>query len=329
MRGYPAPPRQEVLMSRLLLADIGGTYARFTLASGKVAGPTWSTEVRACHDVTEAITKFIEADGGQEKIDGALLAAAGVVKDGRCELINAAWIIDEREIARAFAFPWVRVVNDLEAVAAGLADLPEAQIRSIGGGAGIPDAPMAIIAPGTGLGMACLLSGPGGRYVLPSEGGHSTLAGIDERSDAVIAVLRRRFGCVSAERAISGPGLSNLYEAIVSLRGGAPSTRSPAEITAAAFDGSSPECRAAIDLFCALLGAVAGDMALMFGARGGVFVGGGVTPRFVEHLSRSEFRQKFEAKGRLQPYLAQIPTRVILHPHPAFVGLMSLAKASK
>jgi glucokinase len=186
---------------------------------------------------------------------------------------------------------------------------------------------MAIIAPGTGLGMACLLPGPGGRYVLPSEGGHATLAGIDERSDAVVAALRLRYGHVSVERVLSGSGLSNLYEAIVSLEGGTPSTRSPAEVTARALDGSSPASRAAIDMFCALLGAVAGDMALTFGARGGVFVGGGVVPRFVEHIARSDFRRQFEAKGRLQPYLAQIPTRVILHPHPAFVGLMSLAES--
>ena len=313
-------------MSRLLLADIGGTYARFTVASGAVVGPSWLAEVRECRDVIQAIAAFIKTGGHQEKFDAALLAAAGPVKEGRCELINAAWIIDEKEIARAFTIPWVRVVNDLEAVAAGLADLPEAQTRLIGGGAGIPGAPMAIIAPGTGLGMACLLSGPGGRYVLPSEGGHSTLAGIDERSDKVIAALRRRFGCVSAERALSGPGLSNLYQAIVSLEGGTDSARSPAEVTTGAFNEGSPASRAAIDVFCALLGAVAGDMALTFSARGGVFVGGGVVPRFVEHLPRSDFRQQFEAKGRLQPYLAQIPTRVILHPHPAFVGLMSLAE---
>jgi glucokinase len=92
------------------------------------------------------------------------------------------------------------------------------------------------------------------------------------------------------------------------------------------LDGSSPECRIVVDLFCAFLGAVAGNVALMFSARGGVFVGGGVVPRFVEHLARSNFRRNFEAKGRLQPYVAQIPTRVILHPHPAFVGLMRLAK---
>jgi glucokinase len=313
-------------MSRLLLADIGGTYARFAFASGRAVGPIWSTEVGAHHDVGKAIAAFLETDAHRAGIDGALFAAAGPVQGGQCRLTNAAWAIDEEEIAGTFAIPWVRVVNDLEAVAAGLADLPPAQTRPIGAGAAIPGAPMAIIAPGTGLGMACLFPGPGGRCVLPSEGGHAGVASIDEHSDAVIELLRRRFGRVSAERVLSGPGLSNLHQAIVSLQGGRSSIRNPSEITAGALDGSSPACLAVIDMFCALLGAVAGDMALTFGARGGVFIGGGIVPRFVEHLSRSAFRRWFEAKGRLGAYAARIPTRVILHPNPAFIGLISLAE---
>ncbi|MBS0222400.1 MAG: glucokinase [Proteobacteria bacterium] len=316
-------------MTCLLLADIGGTYARFALASGRAVGPIWSTEVGTRRDAKEAIADFLKAGGQRAEIDGALLATAGPVQGGRCQLTNAAWIVDEEEIANAFAIPWVRVVNDLEAVAAGLADLPSEQTHLIGAGTGIPGAPMAIIAPGTGLGMACLFPGPGGRCVLPSEGGHASLAGVDERSDAVIGLLRGRFGRVSAERALSGPGLSNLHQAIVSLQGGTSPILKPGEITASAFDGSSSVCRAAVDMFCAFLGAVAGDVALTFGARGGVFIGGGIVPRFVEHLSRSAFRQQFEAKGRLEAYVARIPTRVILHPNPAFVGLISLAEGAR
>ena len=314
-------------MTRLLLADIGGTYARFALASGGTIGPTWSTEVGAHRDVGKAIATFLKTEGRHSAIDGALLATAGPVQGGRCQLTNAAWIIDEEEIAKAFAIPWVRVVNDLEAVAAGLADLPVEHTRAVGSGIAIPGAPMAIIAPGTGLGMACLFPGPGGRCVLPSEGGHAGLAGIDERSDAILKFLRQRFGRVSAERVLSGPGLSNVHQAIISLQGSTRPIRTPGEITAGAFDGSSAACRATIDTFCAFLGAVAGDMALTFGARGGVFIGGGIAPRFVEYLAGSTFRRQFEAKGRLESYVARIPTCVILHPHPAFVGLMSLAES--
>ncbi|SKA12423.1 glucokinase [Enhydrobacter aerosaccus] len=315
-------------MKRLLLADIGGTYARFTFTSGLTIGPTWATEVGARRNVVEAVAAFIKADGGSQRIDGALFATAGPVQGGRCHLTNAPWIIDEEELAHAFNIPWVRVVNDLEAVAAGLPDLPLSQTRLIGPATSVPGAPMAIIAPGTGLGMACLFAGPGGRCVLPSEGGHAALAPMDKESEAIISFLRRRYGRVSSERVLSGSGLSNLHDAIVALEGGMSRARTPVEVTTGAFNGSCPACRTAVDTFCAFLGAVAGDMALMFGALGGIFIGGGIVPRFVDHLARSSFRSQFEAKGRLKPYVARIPTRVILHPTPAFIGLLSLAEGA-
>jgi glucokinase len=218
----------------------------------------------------------------------------------------------------------VRIVNDLEAVAAGLPDLARSQVRQIGSDGGLPGAPMAIVAPGTGLGMASLVVGPRGRLVLAGEGGHASLAGIDDRHDRLIAILRREFGHVSAERVLSGKGLANLYRAIALRDGVDVGVRTPAEVTAGAFDGSCPICRAAVDSFCAFLGAVAGDLALTIGARGGVFIGGGIVPRFVRHLAGSTFRQQFEAKGRLRSYLARVPTHVILHQNPTFIGLMGL-----
>ena len=312
-------------MTRLLLADIGGTYARFATASGSAVGRIWSTEVGDRQNVIEAIKGFLAANPDGARIDGMLIAAAGSVEGGRCKLTNAAWTLDEEDIAKTFGFPWVRIVNDLEALAAGLPDLPATQTRLIGPDSGIPGAPVAVISPGTGLGMACLHTGPGGRVVLASEGGHASLAGLDEEHDKLIAFLRHRYGHVSAERVLSGGGLTNLYRAIAATEGARFVNRTPAEVTSSAFDGSCAVCRAAIDAFCAWLGAVAGDMALTFGARGGVYIGGGIVPRFVDHLARSAFRKQFEGKGRMQPYLARIPTRVILHPNPAFVGLLSLA----
>ena len=308
----------------VLLGDIGGTYARFALAGEAKVGPVWSVEVGGCLNVVEAITGFMATQSAGARIDGALLAAAGPVEGGRCKLTNAAWTIDEEEIARAFGFSWVRIVNDLEAVAAGLSDLPASQTQLVGPAGGLPGAPMAIVAPGTGLGMACLVMGPRGRLVLAGEGGHASLAGIDGDSDKLIAVLRREFGHVSAERVLSGNGLANLHRAIALRDGIQAGPRTPAEVTAGAFDGSCTVCRAAVDTFCAWLGAVAGDLALTIGARGGVFIGGGIVPRFVDHLSGTAFRHQFEGKGRLQPYLARVPTRVILHRNPAFLGLMGL-----
>jgi len=313
-------------MRRLLLADIGGTYARFALVEGHSIGSVWSTEVGSRASPIEAIRAFLAAADSQQPIDGALLAAAGPVEGGRCKLTNATWTVDEEEIARAFGWRWVRVVNDLEAVAAGLPDLQPRQLRSIGSGTAIPGAPMAILAPGTGLGMACLVSTPAGRSVITSEGGHASLPSPEGRYDAAIALLRRRFGHVSAERVLSGPGLVNLHQALAELEGNDQPRRTPVEVTEAAFDDSSPLCRATVDAFCVLLGTVAGNMALTYGARGGVFIGGGIVPRFVDHLAHSGFREAFLAKGRMRPILERIPVQVILHPTPAFGGLMNLTE---
>lgn len=317
-------------MNRILLGDIGGTYARFAFAGERSIGPTWSTEVGARDSVIEALQAFLALDHhGSEPIGGALLAAAGPVEGGRCKLTNAAWILDEEEIARALHLPWVRIVNDLEAVAAGLPDIAPEQTLLIGPNGALPGAPMAIVAPGTGLGMACVVVGPAGRTVVTSEGGHASLAATTDQEDRLIAILRRRFGRVSAERILSGPGLANVYQALAESEGSEAPRLTPSQITEAAFNGSSPLCRAAVDAFCAFLGSVAGDVALTFGARGGVYIGGGIAPRFGSHLARSAFRERFVAKGRMRPYLERIPSRVILHPNPAFLGLMSLAQLAR
>lgn len=316
-------------MSQRLLGDIGGTYARFALVGPAALGPVWSTEVSAHASVIEAIGEFLKAQPHRPSIAGAVLAAAGPVEGGRCKLTNALWTIDEEEVARAFDLPSVRIVNDLEAVAAGLPDLSPSQSRPFGPEAGIPGAPIAIVAPGTGFGMACLFISPAGRSVISGEGGHASMPAIDDRHEQVIASLRRRFGHVSIERVLSGAGLVNLYQAIAAIEGARVPTRNPGEVTGAALDGSCPISRLAVDTFCSMLGAVAGDAALAFGARGGVFIGGGIVPRFVDHLAHTAFRASFAAKGRLEPYLARIPTRVIMHPTPAFLGLMSLVRQAR
>jgi glucokinase len=183
---------------------------------------------------------------------------------------------------------------------------------------------MAVLGPGTGLGVACLTAGAGKRLVISSEGGHATLAGANDREDEIIKQLRSRFGHVSAERLVSGVGLENIHQAIAGLDGIAVEPASAADITKRALDG---DCRIACDAlatFCAFLGSFAGNVALMFGARGGVYIAGGMSPRIVGFLSQSEFRDRFEAKGRLRPYLEAVPTYVITHPAAAFLGLKSL-----
>jgi glucokinase len=186
---------------------------------------------------------------------------------------------------------------------------------------------MAVIGPGTGLGMAGVVYRGGRITIIPTEGGHATLPGTTPRQDAVIAHLREKFGHVSAERALSGPGLENLHSAIAAIDGFAVSSRTAAEITLEARDHSCPVSVAAVDMFCAMLGTVAGDLALMFRARGGVYIAGGIAPRVVDLLARSEFHARFVAKGRFRPYLESMPIAVIVNPDATFLGLKALAQA--
>jgi glucokinase len=154
------------------------------------------------------------------------------------------------------------------------------------------------------------------------------MAATTRREDTILAHLRERFPHVSAERILSGPGLENLYKAIAAVDGVQAPLRNPVEITNAALEASCPTACAALDMFCAMLGSFAGNVALTYGAQGGVYIAGGIAPRIVRYLSKSTFRQRFEQKGRMRSYLEAIPTQVIVHPTATFLGLRSLAKAA-
>jgi glucokinase len=173
--------------------------------------------------------------------------------------------------------------------------------------------------------MAAYVPCAAGGFVLRSEGGHTTLPGATPREDAIIKLLRQKFGHVSAERVLSGPGMQNLYRAIVSIDGWPAPERNAAEITQAGLDGVCGASRAALDLFCAWLGEVAGNFALAFCAQGGVFLCGGVVPHLRNHLPSSEFRARFEAKGRMSDFVARIPVFLVLHEDPAFIGLQEVS----
>lgn len=315
-------------MTRLLLSDIGATRARFAILSGDLLGPIRSYDVCGYPTAVEAVDAFLRQEQAG-RLDGAVFAVAGPVDGPRCAMTNARWVIDAVELQQRFGFGPVRIINDLAAFALALPHLAPADVKVLGSGREKPGEPLAVVAPGTGLGMACLLRGGYGARVLASEGGHASLAASNARETALIAVLHRRFGHVSAERVLSGPGLANLYEAIAEIEGAKVAPRTAMEITHAALDGTCARSRDALDTFCGFLGAVCGDAALMFGARGGVFIGGGIAPRIVDHLGTSNFRMRFEAKGRFNHYLAAIPTKVVLKADPAFVGLTALGSVGR
>nr|WP_274611535.1 glucokinase [Rhodoplanes elegans] len=307
-----------------MLADIGGTNARFAMLTDRL-GAIRHLPVAEYPSPKDAVATFLRAEAPGIRPTAAVLAVAAPVEGETVRFTNSPWVIEAAELRAAFGIEYVVLVNDFEAVAWALTALGPEDVRPVGAGTAVPGGPRAVLGPGTGLGVAALVPGPAGPVVVPTEGGHASLAATTDREAAVVAVLRRRYGHVSNERAISGPGLEALHAAIAAVDGIAVPARKAAEISRFAGEGTCPVCRDAVAMFCAMLGSVAGDVALLFRARGGVFVAGGIVPRFGAAFAASEFRARFEAKGRFQEYLAAIPTAVITHPDVAFLGLHAIA----
>ena len=317
MRGDP---------DQVLLGDIGGTNARFAILADDRIGAIEILAVRDYPRFADSLAAFLSRHPEARAFTRLFLACAGPIEDERCELTNSSWVIDAAELRASFNWAAVRVINDFEALAWSLPILESSDLFTIGKGDGDRRASMAVLGPGTGLGVACHVLNPAGEIVIASEGGHATLPATCRREDAIIEHLRNRFGHVSVERVLSGDGLVNVYEAIAAIDHLSAAQRSAASITAGAVEGGCPICREALDLFCATLGSVAGDVALTFAAKGGVFIAGGIAPRIVEYLRDSQFRTRFESKGRSKFYLANIATSVIVCREPAFLGLRRLAR---
>ncbi len=305
----------------LLLADLGATNARFALLD---RDGSEQHAVLRCADypsLEAAVRTFlgrVEIKSGLKR--GAFAVAAPVVDD-RVTFTNLPWSFSIRDLKTALGFEQLDVINDFAAIALGIPRFGIADRRQIGEGFSEAGAPIAVLGPGSGLGVSGLLPAVAGGTVITGEGGHVTMAACTDRESAVLAFLRRRTGHVSAERVISGPGLVALYEALTELDGRLPAPMTAAEITAAGLAGSQPMCQEALQLFAAFLGTVAGNLALTLGARGGVYIGGGIVPRLGDFFDRSAFRHRFTDKGRQNAYLAPIPTYLITHPVPAFLGL--------
>jgi len=310
----------------VLLGDIGATNARFAILSNGVLGTVKNFRVADFACFSDAVRAFYGSHAGPFAQDSAIFAVAGPVQNGRWVLTNSSWTIDPRELRQEFSFAAIDLRNDFEAVALSLPHLTQTDVFAVGDGKPLAGAPMAVLGPGTGLGVACLIPGAHTNTVLPSEGGHATMAATSRREDAIIDYLREQFGHVSAERVISGSGLENLYRAVVAIdRIDAPPRTAP-EITRAGLDGTCRISRMVLELFCGMLGTVAGSVALMFGARGGVFIAGGIAPRMADFIARSDFRSRFESKGRFRSYLESVPTKIIIHPAATFIGLRALAQ---
>src|ERR1700745_3906496 len=237
-----------------LLGDIGATNVRFALLSKCFLGPIKWFTVADFPRFTGAVAAFLGRHCRQVSVCEALLAVAGPVENNRCVLTNSEWTIDAPELCAAFSFARVHILNDFEATALSLPLLTAADLYPVGGGEAVLGAPMAVLGPGTGLGVAWFVKGSQSSIVIASEGGTATMAATSDHEDAIIDYLRRQFSHVSAERVVSGGGLENLYRAVIAIDGIEAPKRNAAEITNAALDGTCPTARAALDPAATFLG---------------------------------------------------------------------------
>ncbi|MEQ8356710.1 MAG: glucokinase [Kiloniellaceae bacterium] len=313
-----------------LLADVGGTNARFAVLRDGAPGAVLHLPVAGYASFYDAAAAALERLGCSPVPQDAVLAFAGPVDGSRAVMTNVGWDTTLGELRRRFGFTHIRLLNDYAALALSLDHFTGDDTRAIGPAPAEPPGtrhgPLAVLGPGSGLGVGALIPAQPHPLPLVSEGGHATLAPCDDFESELFALLRREYSHVSAERLLSGPGLVNLYRTIAAVRKLPPERLDPAEITRRGLDYSDTLCRLALVQFCRLLGSFAGNVALTYGARGGVFLGGGILPRFPEFLAASDFRARFEDKGRFRAYLCAIPTLLISRQDAAFLGLAAAAR---
>lgn len=311
-----------------LVADIGGTHARFALCEGtRGKRPCLSgIAVLACADypsLADALSAYLAPLPAALRPRQAALAIAGPVSGDRIVVTNHPWSFSLADTRTALGLETLSALNDCTAVSRALPFLAPADVAPLGDFDADPrrvDAQrMGIVAPGTGLGIGGLLRNGTAVWPLPSEGGHAGFSPGDQTEMEIARILSGRFGHVSNERLLSGPGLRNIYEALCVLRGHQKQALSAEEIAARAMAESDVICREALDRFCAILGSVAGDLALLLFADI-IFVGGGIAPQMIGFLRASAFRARFEEKGRLAPRMAAIPTLAITYPHTGLLG---------
>ncbi|WP_374337772.1 glucokinase [Leeia sp.] len=314
-----------------LIADIGGTNARFALyrpASGFASPQVLPTSEHAT--LQAAAEHYLQQLGLTEPAVRPRYAAFGIanpITSDWVQMTNHSWQFSISELQSALGLDKLLMLNDFSALALALPHLQAAELQQVGGGVPVPHEAMALIGPGTGLGVSGLLpDGHGGWLALAGEGGHVTLAPFDAFERAVVDYVQARHPHVSAERLLCGGGagqdmgLPLLHEAVCAVQARPQQARTAAEITRLGVVGEDAACRLTVDLFCAMLGTMAANLVLSLGARGGCFIGGGIVPRLGSYFAQSPFRRRFEEKGRCSAYLQQVPTYVIHAEYPAFTG---------
>ena len=329
----PPAPNVNPPAPAVLVADVGGTHARLARAGPDCRALGERTlRVAEFASIVDAVERYL-ADAGGLRPERAAFAVATPITGDRVKLTNGHWDFSISRTRDALGLRELLILNDFTALAWSLPTLAPADLRAIGGGAAVAGTPLGLIGPGTGLGVSGLVPGPGGWVPLQGEGGHASASPADAREAAIMQVAWRSHPHVSIERLVSGTGLPLLLAAVAEVDrlpvpAGWPAIRpgdvgsqpTPPMITDAALKLADPLCIATLNTFCSLLGTATGNLALTIGARGGVYIGGGIVPRLGDFFDRSPFRARFEAKGRFTGYLAAIPTFVILAANPALAG---------
>ncbi|WP_221886250.1 glucokinase [Campylobacter sp. MIT 99-7217] len=312
---------QDKLYPRLL-ADIGGTNARFAIESS--VDLIEHIEVLNCNDydsVVDAVKAYLERVGNP-KIKLAAFAIANPVVGDWIQMTNHHWAFSIETTRQALHLDVLLLINDFTAQAYAILKMPQNELLQIGGQSPEPNAPKAVLGPGTGLGVSALIPCASGSYIaLATEGGHVSFCPFDDTEIMIWQYARKKYGHVSAERFLSGSGLVLIYEALAEREGVVNMKMTPKLISELALSGKSPLCRLSLDIFCAILGTVSSNLALSFGARSGVYLCGGIIPRFIDYFKSSPFRVRFEDKGRFDAYLAAIPVYVVLAKYPGLSGV--------
>jgi glucokinase len=317
-----------------LLADIGGTNARFALETG--AGRIELIEVLSCAahaTLADALRTYmaLPAVAAAGAVRHAAIAIANPVVGDFVRMTNHHWEFSIAALRAECGFEELAVVNDFYALAMALPHLADGDKCQVGGGAPVAGTPIGLLGAGTGLGVSGLVPvddtpacAKPTWTALRSEGGHVTFSPANDTEIAILQFAWREFGHVSAERFLSGAGLELIYRALAHRRGVAADALDAPEVTRRGLAGTCALCAEVIEVFCGMLGTIAGNLAVTLGAQGGVYIGGGIVPRLGERFATSCFRARFEQKGRFAAYLAQVPTYVIKAEYPAFVGVSAI-----
>ncbi len=314
-----------------IAADVGGTHVRIGLVSASM-DPNYRVKVLeyrkyVCAQyagLTEIIEDFLAGLSGARVAHGVIASAGYPLEDGTVITANLPWRLSPQEIRRRLGFDDFKLVNDFEAVAHAAAQVDASQVLQLTGPTTAPvRGPILILGPGTGLGAAVWIPTSKQAVVLPTEAGHAALTAGNAIEMALLTEMLKQRTHVPTEHALSGPGLMNLHAALCAVRGRESIYTTPGEITAAATSGSDPLARESLEIFCGLLGSAVGDLALLYGVQGGVYLAGGILPQIRDFLLNSRFVERFLNKGPMREALERIPVKLVEHGQLGVIGAAS------